>query len=98
MRTFNYVKAPYFFEAPLHGIYSGVSEEGHIVICPFTERMVIPTEHIISEEEDGSVKHSITGKDGLVRTVHGALHLDPDELRNLIGYLEEALNQFEESK
>lgn len=100
--TFHYVKSKSFFDSPIHGVFTGINAEGRIVICPFTERMAIPQEQVyeIPGEEDGNPQRTLSetkGRDGIVRTVHGAFYTDVRGLEDLIENLQKALAQQKES-
>lgn len=84
----HFIKSLHFTDAPLDGVFTGATPDGKIVVCPYSERMAIPQE-MVFDGRDGDVLRSddakeIIGKNGIVRTVHGAYYLDINGAKELI--------------
>ena len=95
----HYIKSQSFVDAPLDGTFIGTSGDNKVVICPFSERMAIP-QRMVVEGPDGefvspdAIKE-IEGKEGIVRTMHGAFYMDLDGAKKMIESLQKAIESTE---
>jgi hypothetical protein len=87
-------------ERPLHGVYGGLSTDGHIAMAIYSERPTLPTSAVVRLTPSDAPgvfdgKEDVEVADGLHRTIHATYFLDIGMAKSVIEWLQDKVDTYE---